>query len=126
MLRITALSRGGLAAYGPGHYDPKEDIVRLTAPGDDEIALSIEYPSVPSAIVTEASGLSITTPSVLGNVASAELSSLDVGGEVTILAQVGGVTRSVTIRTEGQGQTASDAGDATIPDLDAIFEAALT
>lgn len=127
MLRITALNRGGLAVYGPGSYDAKEDAAVVNGIDGETRALQIEYPSVPSSIVVESDGLGCTTPTVSGNVASATLSSLASGGEVVISATVGGVTRAVRIlslagATAGSGET----GTITVPDFSGILEAGLT
>jgi hypothetical protein len=100
-MRITALSRGGLAVYG-GLYDAhRDEAVVQTRDGETE-AVTIEYASAPTAITTLASGITTTTPAASGSKATMTLSSLQDGGYLDITATVGGEARLVRIRARSQ------------------------
>lgn len=126
MLRITALNRGGLAVYGPGHYDAKNDQAVIETLDGETLAVQIEYPSAPSSLMSVENGVSAGSISVSGNVASFLLSDITEGGGVSINASVGGATRIVAIGALTGAASAAGAESADIPDLDAIFEGALT
>jgi hypothetical protein len=102
-MRITVLNRGGLAVYG-GHYDPhtNEAIVRVRE--GETVALTVEYPSAPTAPAKASSGIACTTPTVTGSKVAATLSAMQEGGYCDITATVAGATRKVRIRAKADTQ----------------------
>lgn len=102
-MRITALQRGGLAVYA-GHYDPhRNEAVALVRDGES-VAVTIDYPSAPSAITTSASGVTTTTPTVSGTKATLTLSALSDAGYIDITATVSAAPRVIRIRAKAYTQ----------------------
>lgn len=104
-MRIAALNRGGLAVFG-GDYDPHEGEAIVSARDGETVALTIEYPSAPSAMTKTESGISCTTPAISGVKATTTLSGIQDAGYVDITATVGGAAR--VIRVRGQANTDTD------------------
>lgn len=101
-MRITVLSRGGLAVYG-GHYDPHRNEVILQARDTETAAITVEYPSAPTTPAVTPSGATTTDPTISGNKVSFTLSGINDGAQVDLSATVGGETKVVRIR--GRSQT---------------------
>lgn len=100
-MRITALTRGGLAVYG-GLYDPHKDEAVAQVRDGETLAVTIEYPSTPSAITTAGSGITTTTPAVSGLKATMTLSAVQDAGYLDVTATVGGEARTVRIRARSR------------------------
>lgn len=98
-MRVTALSRGGLAVHG-GLYDPHANEAVVHARENETVALIIEYPSAPTSPSKAENGVSCSTPAVSGNKITATLSSMRDGGYVDMAATVGGVSRKIRIRAK--------------------------
>lgn len=96
-MRITVHSRGGMSVWG-GDYDPKRDQAYVQTREGETVALTIEYPSAPTAITKTGSGIASTTPAVTGVKATATLSAIQDEGYLDISATVGGEVRVVRIR----------------------------
>lgn len=103
-MRITVHSRGGMSVYG-GDYDPKCDQAYVQARDGETVALTIEYPSTPTAMAKAESGISATTPTISGLKATSTLSGIQDQGYVDITATVGGEARKVRIRGRADIET---------------------
>jgi hypothetical protein len=100
-MRITALARGGLSVYGSLYDAHRDEAVIQCRDGETE-AVTLEYPSAPSAITTTGSGITATAPVITGNAATLTLSGLQDVGRLDISATVGGETRIIRVRARSQ------------------------
>jgi hypothetical protein len=95
-MRISVLSRGGLAAYGAS-YDPKCDEIIANVRDGETISATIEYPSAPTSPTADTSGLTCSAPAISGNKLTFTLTAINDAGRADITATVGGATKTVRI-----------------------------
>lgn len=96
-MRVTVLSRGGLAVYG-GHYDPHRNEACFDVRDGEGVAVTVEYPSAPTTPAIAVSGLTASAPTVSGNKITTTLTAIDDCGHADLTAVVGGVDRVVRLR----------------------------
>ncbi|MDP1873647.1 hypothetical protein [Phenylobacterium sp.] len=95
-MRIQVLARGGLSVYG-ADYDAKRNAATINPLEGETTPALIEYPSAPTSVSTEGSGLSATTPTVSGSQLSTTISGER--GYVDIAATFGGARRTIRIQS---------------------------
>lgn len=98
-MRITVLSRGGLAVYG-GHYDPHRNEAVALVRDDETVPVTIDYQAAPSSPAATVSGLTCSTPAASGQKVTCTLSAMTDGAYADIAATVGGASRIVRIRAK--------------------------
>lgn len=99
-MRVSVLSRGGLAVFG-GLYDPHEDEAVFSFRDGESKALLIAWPSTPTSVTKSAANLTASTPSTSGLNTSLTLTAMSDNGYVDVSATVGGEIRTVRIRARG-------------------------
>lgn len=96
-MRITVQARGGLSAYG-GVYDQHRNEVEIQVRVGETSAVTIEYPSAPTAPSVAVSGVTASAPAVSDNKLTLTLSDLQTSGRADVTATVGGEVRTIRIR----------------------------
>lgn len=100
-MRVSVLSRGGLAVFG-GLYDPHEDEAVFSFRDGETKAVLVAFPSAPTSVTASATNCTASTPTTSGNNVSLTISAMSDRGYVDVTATVGGEIRTARIRANGR------------------------
>ena len=99
-MRVSVLSRGGLAVFG-GLYDPHADEAVFSFRDGETKSVLVAWPSTPTNVAAAASNITASTPTTSGLNTRLTLTNISEAGYVDISATVGGQTRTARIRAAG-------------------------
>ncbi len=99
-MRVSVLSRGGLAVFG-GLYDPHVDEAVFSFRDGETKSVLVAWPATPTNVTASASNITASTPTTSGLNTRLTLTNISDAGYVDISATVGGQTRTARIRAAG-------------------------
>lgn len=99
-MRVSILSRGGLAVFG-GLYDPHADEAVFSFRDGETKSVLVAWPSTPTNVAAAASNITASAPTTSGLNSRLTLTNISDAGYVDISATVGGETRTVRVRAAG-------------------------